>query len=81
MLFKLVCESLTSPAKNSGSRFGNSYVGCIGIRYSEPSTDYTPKLFQELLIEYITGFGKILLLLGKILLLLLITLLLFREAE
>ena len=80
MLFKLVCESLTSPVKNSGSRFGNSYVGCIGIGISL-ATDYTSKLFQELLIEYITGFGKILSLLGNTLLVLLITLFLFGTAE
>ena len=80
MLFKLVCESLTSPAKNSGSRFSNSYVGCIG-KGIQPATDYTSKLFQELLIEYITGFGKILPLLGNTLLVLLITLIPFGAAE
>ena len=47
----------------------------------QPPTDYIPKFFQELLIENITGFGMILLLLGKTLLLLLITLLLFGAAE
>ena len=47
-------------------------MGCIGIRFLT-RTDYTPKLFWELLIEYITDFGKIWLLPGKTLILFLIT--------
>ena len=79
MLYQLVCESLTRPAKNSDGRFGNSYVyRLLGF---QSATDYILKLFQELLIEYITGFVKILLLLGKTLSLLLITLLLFGAAK